>query len=252
MSKRNDGAAWSHHPGGRGPWSDWIDQPGWSGRPGQTGFGGPGGPGRGPGRRGGPPPWAAAFFGFDQPEQRRGPRVRRGDVRSAILSVLAAAKAAGEHVNGYQVIQQIAARSHDQWRPSPGSVYPTIQQLEDEGLVETDEAGGRRAIRLTAEGDAWVASHAAELEAVWRPFEPTDTATEPGGFGRTLKSEIGQVASAVWQLATQGSETQRAAALDVLSETRRRLYGILAEGPDAGSPDAGGRGETGRAEGPGR
>jgi DNA-binding PadR family transcriptional regulator len=208
-----------HHPGGRGPWSEWTDQP-WSGR----------------GHRPGPPPWAA-LFGFQQPQQRRAPRARRGDVRAAILSVLAEAKATGEHVNGYQVIQQIAARSKDEWRPSPGSVYPTIQQLEDEGLIETDEAGGRRAIRLTDAGDAWVAEHARELESVWRPFQGREEAAGGGDFGRTLKSEIGQVAGAVWQLATQGSETQRAAALDVLVETRRRLYGILADGPEGQAAD---------------
>lgn len=207
--------AWCHHPGGRGVWGEWTDQP-WGGR----------------GHRGGPPPWAA-LFGFQQPEQRRGPRVRRGDVRSAILGVLAEARASGEHINGYQVIQQIAARSNGEWRPSPGSVYPTIQQLEDEGLIETDEAGGRRAIRLTDEGEAYVEAHVNELDAVWRPFETNEERSHVGGdFGRTLRTEIGQVAGAVWQLATQGSEAQRAAALDVLVETRRRLYGILADGPE--------------------
>ena len=66
-------------------------------------------------------------------EQRRGPRVRRGDVRSAILDVLRAAEESGEQVNGYQVIQQISERSEGAWRPSPGSVYPTIQQLAGRG-----------------------------------------------------------------------------------------------------------------------
>lgn len=209
------GGQWRHHPGGRGPWGEWTDQP-WGNR----------------GHRGGPPPWAAALFGLQQTEQRRGPRVRRGDVRSAILGVLAEAKQAGEHINGYQVIQQIAARSKGEWRPSPGSVYPTIQQLEDEGLIETDEAGGRRAIRLTAQGDAWVADNRDELAAVWRPFDTGSEAPRGSDFGRTLKTEIGQVGGAVWQLATQGSEAQRSAALDVLVETRRKLYGILADGPE--------------------
>ena len=217
----DDFKARRHHPGGRGPWDEWIDQT-WAG-------------GR-RGHRGGPPPWAAALFGFQQPEQRRGPRVRRGDVRSAILGVLAEAKAADEHINGYQVIQQIAARSKGEWRPSPGSVYPTIQQLEDEGLIETDDAGGRRAIRLTAAGDAWISEHTAEVDAVWQPFADREEAARSGEFGRTLKSEIGQVASAVWQLGTQGSEEQRAAALEVLVETRRKLYGILAEGPEGQAP----------------
>ena len=82
----------------------------------------------------------------------RGPKVRRGDVRSAILDVLAV-----EPMNGYQIIQQIAERSSGAWKPSPGSVYPTVQQLEDEGLVEGTEGGGTRLLRLTEEGKAYVA-----------------------------------------------------------------------------------------------
>ena len=134
--------------GGRrgGPWGD---------------FGGWDGPGRQ-----GPPPWVAGLFGLGGThEQRRGPRVRRGDVRSAILDVLRTAEADGEQVNGYQVIQQIAERSDGAWRPSPGSVYPTIQQLQDEGLVETDDERGRKTLALTEEGRQYVAEHADELAA---------------------------------------------------------------------------------------
>ena len=70
----------------------------------------------------------------------RGPKARRGDVRAAILSVLS-----DQPRNGYQVIQEIAERTSGAWKPSPGSIYPTLQQLEDEGLVvQVDEAGGRR------------------------------------------------------------------------------------------------------------
>ena len=79
--------------------------------------------------------------------RRAGPRVRRGDVRVAILAVLAE-----EPLNGYQVIQQIAERTDGAWRPSPGSVYPTISQLEDEGLVEGDDERGRRTLRLSDAG----------------------------------------------------------------------------------------------------
>ncbi|WP_235738589.1 PadR family transcriptional regulator [Nocardioides alcanivorans] len=103
---------------------------------------------------GGPPPWLAGLF--DGPGAGRGrgrgrgaPKVRRGDVRSAILDVL---RNADEAINGYQVIQQIAERTGDAWRPSPGSVYPTIQQLQDEGLVASDEASGRRTLDLTEAG----------------------------------------------------------------------------------------------------
>ncbi|MCD4523812.1 PadR family transcriptional regulator [Nocardioides sp. cx-173] len=186
------------------------------------------------------PPWLAGLFGLGEPDdRRRGPRVRRGDVRSAILDVLREAGEAEQPVNGYQVIQAIAEKSDDAWRPSPGSVYPTIQQLEDEGLVETDDERGRRSLRLTAEGARYVAEHAAELTAVWAPFrrdEPTDGAVEGSA---DIKSEIGQVMGAVWQIVSAGSEGQRRAAVGVLVETRRKLYGILADGtePDDGPED---------------
>src|SRR4051812_41243193 len=193
--------------GPRGPWGD---------------FGGWGAPGRQ-----GPPPWVAGLFGLgSMQEQQRGPRVRRGDVRSAILDVLREAEAQGAHVNGYQVIQEISERSHGSWRPSPGSVYPTIQQLQDEGLVESDDGRGRRSLTLSDEGRQYVADHAEQLAHVWRPFEREAEKTPFSG----LKPEIGQVMGAVWQIITSGSETQQRAAIDVLVDTRRRLYGILADG----------------------
>jgi DNA-binding PadR family transcriptional regulator len=178
----------------------------------------------------GPPPWVAGLFGLGSThEQRRGPRVRRGDVRSAILDVLRAAEEGGEQVNGYQVIQQISERSGGAWRPSPGSVYPTIQQLQDEGLVATDDGGSRRSLTLTEEGRQYVADHADELAAVWRPFDRLSRRESEDTFSG-LKPEIGQVMGAVWQLVTAGSESQQRAAIDVLVETRRKLYGILADG----------------------
>jgi DNA-binding PadR family transcriptional regulator len=173
----------------------------------------------------------AGLFGLGQPEQRRGPRVRRGDVRSAILDVLrtAAETEGAEPVNGYQVIQQIAERSGGAWRPSPGSVYPTIQLLQDEGLVETDDERSRTSLALTAEGTAYAAEHADELAAVWAPFERREREEQSSGYG-DLKPEIGQVMGAVWQIITSGSEQQQRAAIDVLVDTRRKLYGILADG----------------------
>ena len=203
---------WHQHGRRGGPWGGPWGGPGGFGRPGHPG----------------PPPWVAGLFGLAQGERQRGPRVRRGDVRTAILDVVRTAQWNGEPVNGYQVIQQIAERSNGAWRPSPGSVYPTIQQLEDEGLVATDDANGRRSLRLTAEGEAYVANHADELGAVWAPFEEPER-DEAGGYA-DLKPEIGQVMGAVWQIVTTGSDQQRRAAVDVLVETRRRLYGILADG----------------------
>ncbi len=197
---------------GRGPWGD---------------FGGWDGPGRQ-----GPPPWVSGLFGLGQmQEQRRGPRVRRGDVRSAILDVVRAAEETGEQINGYQVIQQISERSDGAWKPSPGSVYPTIQQLHDEGLLETDDERGRKTLALTEEGRQYVAEHPDELAQVWRPFEREKREEETTSFSG-LKPEIGQVMGAVWQIITSGSESQQRAAIDVLVDTRRKLYGILADGDE--------------------
>lgn len=205
---------WQQHGGrrGGGPWGGPWGGPGGFGRPGHPG----------------PPPWVAGLFGLAQGERQRGPRVRRGDVRTAILDVVRTAQWNGEPVNGYQVIQQIAERSNGAWRPSPGSVYPTIQQLEDEGLLATDDSSGRRSLQLTEEGEAYAAEHADELTAVWAPFEEPER-DEEVGFA-DLKPEIGQVMGAVWQIVTNGSEQQRRTAVEILVDTRRRLYGVLADG----------------------
>ncbi len=193
----------------------------------------------GGGQASGPPPWLTGLFGLGQGPEQKAPRARRGDVRSAILDVVRAAAESGEPVNGYQVIQQIAERSDEAWRPSPGSVYPTISQLEDEGLLVTDETLGRKSLRLTAAGEAYVAEHAEDLAAVWAPFrrpasgagaEQDFAADGSGASWRDLKPEIGQMMSAVWQIVTSGSEAQKTAAAAVLVETRRKLYGILADG----------------------
>jgi DNA-binding PadR family transcriptional regulator len=190
---------WHHHP--HGPWGGWEGH-----RHGRSG----------------PPPWVAGLFGLAQGTQQRGPRARRGDVRTAILDVLHT-----EPMNGYQIIQQIAERSGGAWRPSPGSVYPTLSQLEDEGLVEYDESKGRRTLRLTTDGEAYVTEHSEELTGVWTPFQAP---TEDGADYTTLKPEIGQVMNAVWQIITTGSDRQRRDAVGILAETRRKLYGLLAEG----------------------
>ena len=222
MGHRGFGRQWAHHA--EQQWQQHQHRGGWGGPPwaafGPGGFGRPGHPG--------PPPWVAGLFGLAQGERQRGPRVRRGDVRSAILDVVRTAQWNGEEINGYQVIQQIADRSNGAWRPSPGSVYPTIQQLEDEGLVRTVDTNGRRALRLTDAGQAYVDERADELAAVWAPFEEPNR--DEDGELADLRPEIGQVMGAVWQIVTTGSDQQRRAAVDVLVEARRRLYGILADG----------------------
>jgi DNA-binding PadR family transcriptional regulator len=175
----------------------------------------------------GPPPWLQGLIGLAQSgkEAARGPKVRRGDVRAAILDVLAV-----EPMNGYQIIQQIAERSGGAWKPSPGSVYPTVQQLEDEGLVEGHDVEGRRLLRLTDAGRRYVEEHPDELADTWRSFDAAAADDGDGGHGHDLKPVIGQVMGAVWQVIVSGTRQQQAEAAEILAETRRKLYGLLAEG----------------------
>lgn len=159
------------------------------------------------------PPWM----------RNRGPKVRRGDVRAAILGVLA-----DQPRNGYQIIQQIAERTSGSWKPSPGSIYPTLQQLEDEGLVAADDSGGRRSFALTEEGRRYVEEHPDEIAAPWKTFDDLDD-------GSDVRPLIGQVAAAIWQIMAVGSPEQQDRGREALVELRRKLYGILAEGDETES-----------------
>ena len=182
-----------------------------------------GGPGPGPGAWGGGPfefgmrggPFAPPRFGG------RGPRVRRGDVRAAILDLLAE----GEPWNGYQIIQEIGARTQGVWRPSAGSVYPALQQLEDEALINAEATGEdrRRMYTLTEEGQAYVTEHADELRAAWDAVTGSVDNAEV-----QLRHTIHQVIVAVTQVAQAGSAAQVQQADKVLADTRRALYRILA------------------------
>ncbi len=136
-------------------------------------------------------------------------------------------------MNGYQIIQEITERSGGMWKPSPGSIYPTLQQLEDEGLARTDVEEGRRTFQLTDEGRAYVDSHAEEMAEVWEAMSPSaDDETDD------VRPLIGQTAAALWQIMATGSSAQKARAREVLGETRRTLYGILADGDDANDSGA--------------
>jgi DNA-binding PadR family transcriptional regulator len=177
----------------------------------------------------GPGPWPAPPFEFGMrggpfgpPKFRgRGPRVRRGDVRAAILDLLAE----GQPWNGYQIIQEIGARTQDLWRPSAGSVYPALQQLEDEGLIRAEVTGDdrRRMYTLTEDGQAYVQRHADELRASWDAVTGSVDAAEV-----QLWDTIRQVGVAVTQVAQAGSAAQVQQAGKILADTRRALYRILA------------------------
>lgn len=167
-----------------------------------------------------------------------GPRARRGDVRAAALALLAE-----RPMNGYQVIQEIKERSGGMWKPSSGSVYPALQQLEDEGLIQAGEHEGRRAFSLTAQGRKYVEDNPDEIRAPWAAFD-----SSAGEAAMELRELIGQVAVAFVQVITTGTGQQVDQAKQVINETRRALYRILADDheddrPVDASPGDGGGGE---------
>ena len=173
---------------------------------------------RGHGRRG-HGPGRGRGFGPGGPGGRGRSRRSRGDVRLAILALLRE-----ESKHGYQIIQEIAERSGGSWKPSPGSVYPTVAQLADEGLVHSEKESGRAVVHLTEEGTRYVTEHADELDAVWSQVE----AGADDGF-HDLRTAGRGLAGAVAQVAQVGSSAQVTEATKVLDEARRRLYLLLAE-----------------------
>src|SRR3954470_17134542 len=195
-----------HHRGGSRPWEDIIAM--MSGRGGPFGDPrmfkqmfcgpGPGGPG-GPGHRGG----------------HRG-RARRGHVRAALLLLIE-----GGAQNGYQLIQEIERRTDGVWKPSPGSVYPALQQLEDEGLVHAVEFEGKRAFELTEEGRTYVEEHREELGD---PFAAATGGMDEGVMD--MRGLLFQVGAAAMQVAAAGPTEE---ARKVLRESRRARYKSLAE-----------------------
>ncbi len=232
MSKHHDGAPGAdegrhHHDGGPDHRADWPFEEDRGFRGPRSGRRWPQGEGRdrrpargehgGRGGRGGPggpwgSPWGGRGFG--------GPRRPRGDVRLAILALLAI-----EPMHGYQMIQEISERSGGRWQPSPGSVYPTLQALEDEGLVTADQSEGKRVFTLTDQGREQVESLGDRAKAPWD--------LDGGGAvgARALADQMRQLAAAFSQVLQAGSPDQHTRALAVLDQARRSLYQILADGP---------------------
>jgi DNA-binding PadR family transcriptional regulator len=162
----------------------------------------------------GPGAWEAPFPG---PFFRWGPKVGRGDVRVGILVLLSEGP-----MHGYQIIQELGERSGGMWRPSPGSIYPTLQLLEDQGLVKSEESEGRRVFQLTDAGRAEVAKRGEDAVAPWEPFGQDTPMLElrEVGFG---------VMTALMQVTHSGTERQIARAKEILAEARKSLYRLLAE-----------------------
>jgi DNA-binding PadR family transcriptional regulator len=141
-------------------------------------------------------------------------------VRTAVLQLLVE-----EPMHGYQLMRAIADRTDGRWEPSPGAMYPTINQLADEGLVVVTDDAGRKLVTLTDEGRARAASDA---ESRPDPFAGYESANE----GVDLRGLLRELHSAAREVGRSGSETQRAAAARILTDARRSLYLLLADDGD--------------------
>lgn len=185
---------------GRGRAEGWRPDFGPGGPGGPWGFGGPFGPGGPGGRHGG-----------------RGGRGRRGDVRRAILALLAEGPA-----NGYQIMSGIEEKSNGLWRPSPGSVYPALSLLEDEGLIEAVQVDGKKAYALTEAGRTHVAEHGEDTARPW------DEVAGPRRGWLDVRAQARALMVTVQQVATTGTPEQREQAREVLDRARRDLHRIMA------------------------
>jgi len=160
-------------------------------------------------------------FGFGPGPRGRGRggrwRGKRGDVRAAILTLLAE-----RPMHGYEMIQEIAERSQNLWRPSPGSVYPTLQLLVDEGLIAaTESEGSKKLFELTDEG------RGAAEKVETPPWEAIAEGVEPGHVN--LRAAVTQLMGAVAQSAYTANEEQQERIVDIVNNARREIYGILGE-----------------------
>jgi DNA-binding PadR family transcriptional regulator len=159
----------------------------------------------------GPGPWMFRM--------RHGGRRRRGDVRAAILALLDE-----RPMHGYEMIQELDERSDGMWRPSAGSIYPTLQLLEDEGLIVGEEHDGKRRFTLTDAGREAAAKRSADRPPPW------EQAAEGADDERQeLFASIKQFAPAVIQIAQVGTPDQAQRAKAILDDARKKLYAILAE-----------------------
>jgi DNA-binding PadR family transcriptional regulator len=145
--------------------------------------------------------------------------MRRGDVRAALLVLLDE-----EPRNGYGLIQEIERRSDGAWRPSPGSVYPALSLLEDEGLVKAEPVDGGKEFTLTETGVKHVEENREKLGEPW-----ANLGDKADGPLNELRHQIKPLIGAVGQIMSVGSEADQKRASEILADARRKLYGILAE-----------------------
>jgi DNA-binding PadR family transcriptional regulator len=162
------------------------------------------------GRGGG---WGRGGHGHGRGRTRGG----RPNVRLAVLALLHE-----RPMHGYEMIQELEQRTGGIWRPSPGSVYPTLQMLEDEGLILAEESGGRKRFVLTDTGRP--EAEAAAQNAPWQEYGDENVSQ-----AQEFRDAAFGIMDALRQVGFNGTGEQRAQALEVLTETRRKLYAILAD-----------------------
>jgi len=149
---------------------------------------------------------------------RGGPRARRGDVRAAVLALLAE-----RPMHGYEMIKEIEERTGGAWTPSAGSIYPTLQMLEDEGLIQGEESEGKRRFSLTDGGRAEHDEKSGEVA----PWDAVTAGAAPEQM--QLRASVGKLHHAVGQVFHAADAEQQKRVRELLDETRRKIYGILAE-----------------------
>jgi DNA-binding PadR family transcriptional regulator len=202
---------------GGGPWGGGFG-PQWGGMWGWGGF--PGGPG---GTR-----------------SARPTKAGRGDVRAAILALLREGPR-----TGYQIMSDIAERSGGAWKPSPGAVYPALAQLADEGLIVGEESNGRRTFSLTDAGRAYIEENPDAARGAWESRTQQEAWQPPGLF-----AEAARLAGGIVQMAHAGTPEQIHEAEQLLEQTRRRLYQILADDDQDDEDDTTDADATGDADEP--
>jgi DNA-binding PadR family transcriptional regulator len=144
-----------------------------------------------------------------------GSQVRRGDVQPAVIALLKE-----QDMHGYQIIQELTERSGGAWNPSPGSIYPILQMLEDQDMVTSEKVGGKRVFSLTDAGREY-----AETLPEQAPWEDLDNDSDPT---RRLRKSFGGLMAATAQVGRSGSRDQIEKAADIVTEARKRIYELLA------------------------
>ena len=170
-------------------------------------------------------------FGFGGHEHRGGPfgggrggrggprRTRRGDIRLALLSGLTDGPA-----HGYELIQRLSDRSGGRWKPSPGSVYPTLQMLEEAGFASSSQRDDKRVYAITEAGQTELTTKLAQADG---PMPWMDA--ESAGSHDDLRKAVGQLVMAAKQVGMTDNQTHIETAAGIINEARRKLYQLLAE-----------------------